>query len=130
MDCPPKLLVISSVGVGYNHIDVSAASVCNIRVGNTPRVQDDTTADHAFAILMASARSVVQGTVLQSVPIQSPYLQVILVFEIKVMKFSLDLQLLQSDVQQVPQSLEGGEEGRGLISDSKWGGGVENTFSQ
>ena len=111
MDCPPKLRVISSVGVGYNHIDVSAASVCNIRVGNTPRVQDDTTADHAFAILMASACSVVQGTVLQSVPIQSPYVQVILVFEIKVMKFSLDLQLLESDVQQVPQSLEGGEEG-------------------
>ena len=50
---------------------------------------------------------------LQSVPIQSPYVQVILVFEIKVMKFSLDLQLLQSDVQQVPQSLEGGEEGGG-----------------
>ena len=59
MDSPPKLRVISSVGVGYNHIDVSAASVCNIRVGNTPRVQDDATADHAFAILMASARNIV-----------------------------------------------------------------------
>ena len=51
MDCPPKLRVISSVGVGYNHIDVSAASVCNIRVGNTPRVQDDTTADHCICNL-------------------------------------------------------------------------------
>ena len=61
MDSLPKLRVISSVGVGFNHIDVSAASVRNIRVGNTPRVLDDTTADHAFAILMASARNIVQG---------------------------------------------------------------------
>ena len=57
----PKLRVISSVSVGCNHIDVSAASARNIHVGNTAHACGDAVADHVFAILMASARNVVQG---------------------------------------------------------------------
>lgn len=61
MDLFPNLKVISNCGVGVNHIDITAASERGIAVGNTPEVVADCTADMAFALLMASARNVVEG---------------------------------------------------------------------
>lgn len=61
MDLLPNLKVISNCGVGVNHIDIAAASERGIAVGNTPGAVDDCTADMGFALLMASARNVVEG---------------------------------------------------------------------
>ena len=56
-----SLKVISNHAVGYDNIDVAAASRRGIPVGNTPGILTDTTADFAFALLLASARRLVEG---------------------------------------------------------------------
>ena len=53
-----NLKVISQVAVGYDNIDVEAATRKGIYVTNTPGVLTDTTADFAFALLMATARRI------------------------------------------------------------------------
>lgn len=53
--------VIANVAVGYDNIDVPAATTRGILVTNTPDVLTETTADFAFALLMASARRVVEA---------------------------------------------------------------------
>jgi len=55
------LKVISQMAVGYDNIDVAAATARGIPVGNTPGVLTETTADFAFALLMSAARRVVEG---------------------------------------------------------------------
>lgn len=57
----PKLRVVSNTGVGFDNIDVAACTRRRIPVTNTPGVLTDTTADLAFALLMAVARRVVEG---------------------------------------------------------------------
>ncbi len=57
----PKLRIVSTVSVGYDHIDVPACTAHNVMVTNTPGVLDETTADLAWALLMAIARRVVEG---------------------------------------------------------------------
>ncbi len=57
----PQLRVISNYAVGYDNIDVEAATARGIAVGNTPGVLTETTADMAFALLMAAARRLVEG---------------------------------------------------------------------
>ncbi len=57
----PGLKVISNYAVGYDNIDIPAATARGLPVGNTPGVLTDTTADFAFALLMAAARRVVEG---------------------------------------------------------------------
>lgn len=57
----PKLRIVSTVSVGYDHIDVPACTRRNVLVTNTPGVLDETTADLAWALLMAIARRVVEG---------------------------------------------------------------------
>jgi glyoxylate/hydroxypyruvate/2-ketogluconate reductase len=57
----PELKVISNIAVGYNNIDVPACTKRGIRVTNTPGVLDDTTADLAWALLMAAARRIAEG---------------------------------------------------------------------
>ncbi|MBN1569798.1 MAG: D-glycerate dehydrogenase [Acidobacteria bacterium] len=57
----PQLKVISQMAVGFDNIDVAAATARGIPVGNTPGVLTDTTADLAWALLMAAARRVVEG---------------------------------------------------------------------
>ena len=52
------LKVISNMAVGYDNIDVAAASKRGIPVGNTPGALTETTADFAFALLMAVARRI------------------------------------------------------------------------
>jgi len=58
MDAAPNLRVISNLAVGYDNIDVDAATDRRIPVGNTPGVLTETTADFAFALLMAVARRI------------------------------------------------------------------------
>ena len=55
------LEVIANIAVGYNNVDVAAASARGIRVTNTPGVLDDTTADLTWALLMAAARRIAEG---------------------------------------------------------------------
>jgi glyoxylate reductase len=57
----PRLRVVANVAVGYNNIDVVAARRRGIVVTNTPDVLTDTTADFTWALLMATARRVVEG---------------------------------------------------------------------
>jgi len=57
----PGLRVISNVAVGYNNIDVSAATKAGVVVTNTPDVLTETTADFAWTLLMATARRLVEG---------------------------------------------------------------------
>jgi glyoxylate reductase len=52
----PKLRAISNYAVGYDNIDLQAASARGIPVGNTPDVLTDATADLTFALLLAAAR--------------------------------------------------------------------------
>ena len=61
MDAGPNLKVISNMAVGFDNIDIEAASQRGIPVGNTPGVLTETTADFAFALLMAVARRIPEG---------------------------------------------------------------------
>jgi glyoxylate reductase len=56
-----QLKVISNFAVGYNNIDVEEATHRGIRVGNTPDVLTDATADMAFALLISAARRITEG---------------------------------------------------------------------
>jgi glyoxylate reductase len=57
----PDLRVVSNVAVGFNNIDVSAATQRGVVVTNTPEVLTETTADFAWTLLMATARRVVEA---------------------------------------------------------------------
>jgi lactate dehydrogenase-like 2-hydroxyacid dehydrogenase len=57
----PELKVVCNVAVGYNNIDVKAATRRGVMVCNTPGVLDDTTADFAWTLLLATARRVVEA---------------------------------------------------------------------
>ncbi len=61
MDAAPRLKCVSNYAVGYNNIDVDYATSKNIAVCNTPGVLTESTADLAWALLMASARRVVEA---------------------------------------------------------------------
>jgi glyoxylate reductase len=61
MDAAPKLRVISNMAVGFDNIDVRKATERKIVVCNTPGVLTETTADFAFALLLAAARRVAEG---------------------------------------------------------------------
>src|SRR5712692_4815536 len=57
----PRLKVVSQFGVGVDNIDVAACTRRGVAVGNTPGVLTDSTADAAFALLMAAARRIPEG---------------------------------------------------------------------
>jgi len=61
MESNPRLLGIANLAVGYNNIDVKTATEMGIPVTNTPGVLTDTTADLAWALIMAVARNIIQG---------------------------------------------------------------------
>ncbi|HUV55848.1 MAG TPA: hypothetical protein VMV84_01315, partial [Dehalococcoidales bacterium] len=61
MKSAPKLKVISNMAVGYDNVDIPEATRRSIVVGYTPGVLTETTADFAFALLMAAARRVVEA---------------------------------------------------------------------
>ncbi|MBO3803573.1 MAG: D-glycerate dehydrogenase [Candidatus Brockarchaeota archaeon] len=61
MEAAPKLVVISSYSVGYDHIDVAEATKRGIYVTYTPGVLTDATADFAWALMMSIARRVTEA---------------------------------------------------------------------
>jgi glyoxylate reductase len=61
LDAAARLKVVSNYAVGFNNIDVPAASARGVCVGNTPGVLTDATADMAFCLLIAAARRLVDG---------------------------------------------------------------------
>ena len=60
-DASPRLRVVSSYSVGYEHIDVDEATKRRIYVTNTPGVLTEATADLTWALLMATARRIVEA---------------------------------------------------------------------
>jgi glyoxylate reductase len=61
LDKAPRLKVVANCGVGFNNVDLKATTQRSIIVCNTPGVLTDATADTAFALIMATARRVVEG---------------------------------------------------------------------
>ncbi|MCF6097121.1 D-glycerate dehydrogenase [Thermovorax subterraneus] len=61
MDRAKKLKIVSNYAVGYDNIDLEEATKRGIMVTNTPGVLTETTADLTFALLMATARRIVEG---------------------------------------------------------------------
>jgi glyoxylate reductase len=57
----PGLKIVSNVAVGFDNIDVAAATAHKVMVTNTPGVLDDATSDFAFTLLMAAARRIVEA---------------------------------------------------------------------
>lgn len=56
LDRCPNLKVVCNIAVGYNNIDLSACTRHGVMATNTPGVLDDTTADFAWALILATAR--------------------------------------------------------------------------
>jgi glyoxylate reductase len=61
LDRHPSLKAVSNFAVGYDNVDVDAATEHGVAVCNTPGVLTETTAEMTFALLMATARRVVEG---------------------------------------------------------------------
>ena len=61
LDACPRLRVVSNYAVGLDNIDLAAAAERGIPVGHTPDVLTETTADLAFALILASARRLLEG---------------------------------------------------------------------
>ncbi|MDQ9171637.1 D-glycerate dehydrogenase [Oxalobacteraceae bacterium R-40] len=57
----PQLKAVCNMAVGYNNIDIEAATRAGIAVTNTPDVLNETTADFAWALLMSAARRVTES---------------------------------------------------------------------
>jgi glyoxylate reductase len=56
LEACPEVKVVSNQAVGYDNVDIAACSAAGVPVGNTPDVLTETTADLAFALLLAAAR--------------------------------------------------------------------------
>ncbi|MEE8553683.1 MAG: NAD(P)-dependent oxidoreductase, partial [Desulfobacterales bacterium] len=61
LSCAPNLKIIANFGVGFNNIDIDATTARKIPVSNTPGVLTESTADLAFALILASGRRLVEG---------------------------------------------------------------------
>jgi len=57
----PRLGLVANVAVGYDNVDVDAATVAGVAVSNTPGVLTEATADLAFALILATARRIPEG---------------------------------------------------------------------
>jgi glyoxylate/hydroxypyruvate/2-ketogluconate reductase len=57
----PKLKAVCNIAVGFNNIDLKACSRAGIMATNTPGVLDDSTADFTWALILATARRVVES---------------------------------------------------------------------
>jgi len=60
-DAAPKLKIVAQMAVGFDNIDIGEATKRGIYVTNTPGVLTETTADFAWALLMAVARRIVEA---------------------------------------------------------------------
>ncbi|HAJ28493.1 MAG TPA: D-glycerate dehydrogenase [Syntrophus sp. (in: bacteria)] len=61
LDRAPKLIMIANMAVGYNNIDLDAATRRGILVSNTPGVLTEATADLAFSLILGTARRIAEG---------------------------------------------------------------------
>jgi glyoxylate reductase len=61
LDTAPRIRIAATVSVGFDNIDVPACTRRKVVATHTPGVLDDTTADFAFALMMAVARRIVEG---------------------------------------------------------------------
>jgi glyoxylate reductase len=61
LDRAPRLRVVANYAVGYDNVDVPAATARGVAVANTPDVLSEATADLAFALLLAAARRLGEG---------------------------------------------------------------------
>ena len=61
LDREPQLKVVSNFAVGYDNIDIPAATARGVAICNTPGVLTEATADAAFALMMAMARRIPEG---------------------------------------------------------------------
>lgn len=61
LEMAEKLKVISTYSVGFDHIDIKYAKIKKIRVGHTPKVLTDATADLAFGLMLDSLRRISEG---------------------------------------------------------------------
>ncbi|MFO1227501.1 2-hydroxyacid dehydrogenase [Roseateles sp.] len=61
LEACPELRFVSTVSVGFNHIDVPACTARGVVVTNTPDVLTESTADFGFALMMAAARRMSEG---------------------------------------------------------------------
>ncbi len=61
LDHAPRLRIVSNYAVGYDNFDLRAATARDVMMTNTPGVLTETTADLAFALLMAVARRIVES---------------------------------------------------------------------
>jgi len=61
MDAAPRLRVVSNFAVGFDNIDIPAATKRRIVVTNTPEVLTETVADFAFCLMLGAARRLVEG---------------------------------------------------------------------
>lgn len=57
----PRLRIVANYAVGYDNVDVAAATARGVAVTNTPDVLTDATADFTFALLLGAARRLVEG---------------------------------------------------------------------
>jgi len=64
IEVAPKLRVIANYAVGFNNVDLEAASRRNIFVTNTPGVLTETTADLTFGLILAASRRIAEGDTL------------------------------------------------------------------
>ncbi|ANU14133.1 D-3-phosphoglycerate dehydrogenase [Planococcus halocryophilus Or1] len=60
-EAAPNLKIVSNLAVGYNNIDLEAAHKHGVTVTNTPEVLTESTADLTFALLLATARRVIEA---------------------------------------------------------------------
>ncbi|MDH3540507.1 MAG: D-glycerate dehydrogenase [Acidimicrobiia bacterium] len=61
LDAAPRLRVVSNMAVGVDNIDLEACTARGVPVGHTPDVLNETTADTAFALLLAASRRLGEG---------------------------------------------------------------------
>ncbi len=64
LDAAPRLRVVANHAVGYDNVEVAAATRRGILVTNTPDVLTDATADFTFALILAAARRLGEGEAL------------------------------------------------------------------
>ena len=57
----PELKIVSNVAVGFNNLDVKAATERGVMMTNTPGVLDDTTADLTWCLILAASRGLVDA---------------------------------------------------------------------